>query len=63
MELFVKTRVRSEDRQKWGATVRGQSCSTLHGMLVQSFYFVSYYFLELNMMIFLKISRRPIIAG
>jgi len=39
---------------KGGATVREQPCSTLHGMFVQSFYFVSYYFLELNMMIFLK---------
>jgi len=39
---------------KRGASVRGQPCSALRGMFVQSFYFVSYYFLELNMMIFLK---------
>jgi len=39
---------------KGGATVHGQPCSALHGMFIQSFYFVSYYFLELNMMIFLK---------
>jgi len=32
-------------------------------MFIQSFYFVSYYFLELNMMIFKKNFRRPIIAG
>ena len=32
-------------------------------MFVHSFYFVNYYFLELNMMIFLKSFRRPIIAG
>ena len=48
---------------KGGATVHGQLCSTLRGMFVQSFYFVTYYFLELNMMIFLKKIRRPIIAG
>ena len=29
----------------------------------QSFYFVCYYFLEFNMMIFFKIFRRPIIVG
>jgi hypothetical protein len=32
-------------------------------MFVHSFYFVSYYFLELHLMIFFKIFRRPIIAG
>jgi len=36
---------------KKGAAVRGQPCSAFHGMFVQSFYFVSYYFLELNMRI------------
>jgi hypothetical protein len=40
--------------QKKSATVRGQPCSAFHGMFVQSFYFVSYYFLKLNMRIFLK---------
>jgi hypothetical protein len=39
---------------KQGAAVRGQPCSAPRGMFVQSFYFVSYYFLKLNMMIFLK---------
>ena len=63
MELFVETHVRSQDRQKGGATVRGQPCSTLRGMFVQSFDFVNYYFLELNIMIFKKNLRRPIIAG
>jgi len=29
---------------KGGATVRWQPCSTLYGMFVQAFYFVSYYF-------------------
>jgi hypothetical protein len=48
---------------KGGATVCGQPCITFHGMFVQAFYFVSYYFLELNMIIFLKKFRRPIIAG
>jgi hypothetical protein len=40
--------------QKKSAAVRGQPCSAFHGMFVQSFYFVSYYFLKLNMRIFLK---------
>jgi len=48
---------------KGGAIVHGQLCSALRGMFVQSFYFVSYYFLELNMMILKKKFRRPIIAG
>jgi hypothetical protein len=52
---------------KVGAAVCGQPCLTLCGMFVHSFYFVSYYFLELHlelhMMIFLKIFRRPIIVG
>jgi len=39
---------------KGGAIVRGQPCSAFCGMFDQSNYFVSYYFLELNMMIFLK---------
>jgi len=39
---------------KEGVTDRGQPCSALRGMFVQSFYFVSYYFLKLNMMTFLK---------
>ena len=37
---------------KRGVTVRGQPRSTLCDMFVISFYFVSYYFFELNMMIF-----------
>jgi hypothetical protein len=37
---------------KWGATIHGQPCSIIRGMFVQSFYFLCYYFLELNMMIF-----------
>jgi len=41
---------RAESRPpKGGATVRGQPCSTLRDMFIQSFYFISYYFLELNM--------------
>jgi hypothetical protein len=36
---------------KRGATVRRQLPSKLHGMFVQPFCFLSYYFLELNMMI------------
>jgi hypothetical protein len=63
IELFVEMHVRSQDRPKGGATVRGQPCSALRGMFIHSFYFISYYFLELNMMIFLKIFRRPIIAN
>jgi len=39
---------------KMGAVVRGQSYSTLHGMFVHSFYFASYYFLELHLMIFYR---------
>jgi len=35
---------------KRGATVHRQPLSTLHGMIVQPFYFISYYFLKLNMM-------------
>jgi hypothetical protein len=36
---------RAESRPpKGGATVRWQPCSTLRGMFVQPFYFVSYYF-------------------
>jgi hypothetical protein len=49
---------------KEGAAVRGQPCSVFCGMFDQSNYFVSYYFLELNMMIFLKKNfRRPIKAN
>ena len=39
---------------KRGAAVCGQPCSALCGMFIHSFYFISYYFLELHMMIFLK---------
>jgi hypothetical protein len=46
-----------------GATVRWQPCSTFRGMFVQPFYFVSNYFLELNMMISFLIFKRYIIAG
>jgi hypothetical protein len=46
---------------KKGATVRWQLRSTFRGMFVQPFYFISYYFLELNMMISSLIFRRPII--
>jgi len=51
------------------SAVRGQPCSAVRGMFVHSFYFVSYYFLELHLelhlMIFLPMEffRRPIIAG
>jgi hypothetical protein len=34
---------------KGGAAVCGQSFSALRGMFVHSFYFVSYYFLELHL--------------
>jgi hypothetical protein len=43
---------------KGGATIRRQPCLTLCGMFVQPFSFVSYYFLELNLMILVFISRR-----
>jgi hypothetical protein len=56
MELFVETRTDSRP-PKGGAIVRGQPCSTLHGMFVQSFYFISYYFLKLNMMIFFNFQK------
>jgi hypothetical protein len=45
-----------------GAAVRRQPHLTLHGMFVQPFSFVSYYFLELNLMISFLIFRRHIIA-
>jgi hypothetical protein len=48
---------------KGGATVCEQPCSTLCRMFVQPFSFVSYYFLELNLMILVFISRRHITAG
>jgi hypothetical protein len=44
MELFVETHVWSQDRQKGGATVCWQPRSTLCGMFIQPFYFISYYF-------------------
>jgi hypothetical protein len=55
-------------RAKWrppkkGAKVRRQPRSTLCDMFIQPFYFVSYYFLELNMMISFLIFRRHVIAG
>jgi hypothetical protein len=49
--------------RKGGVIVRWQPCSTLCGMFVQPFSFVSYYFLELNLMISFLIFRRYIIAG
>jgi hypothetical protein len=61
-ELFIETHVRSEDRQRGGAIVHRQPHLTLCGMFVQPFYFVSYYFLELNMMISFLIFRRHIIV-
>jgi len=48
---------------KWGATIHRQPRSTLCGMFVQPFSFVSYYFLELNLMISFLIFMRHIIAG
>jgi hypothetical protein len=48
---------------KGGATVRRQPRSTLRGMFIQPFSFVSYYFLKLNLMISFLIFRRHIIAG
>ena len=49
---------------KGGATVRWQPCSTLSGMFVQPFYFVSYYFYWIEYDdYFFFIFRRPIIAG
>jgi len=49
MELFVETHVLSP---KGDAAVRGQLCLVFCGMFDQSNYFISYYFLELNMLIF-----------
>jgi hypothetical protein len=40
---------------KGGTAVRGQPCSVLCGMFVHSFYFVSYYFLELHLELHLMI--------
>jgi len=57
---------RAESRPlKGGATIHWQPCSTLHGMFVQPFYFVSYYFywIEYDDYFFFLIFRRPIIAG
>ena len=51
MDLFVEMHVRSQDRQKG---VQQFVDNRAQGMFVQSFCFVTYYFLELNMMIFLK---------
>jgi hypothetical protein len=48
---------------KGGATVHRQPLSTLHGMFVQPFYFISYYFLKFNMMNSFLIFKRHIIAG
>jgi hypothetical protein len=56
MELFVEMHVRSEDHHK------GVQHFVVR-IFVPPFYFVSYYFLELNMMISFLIFRRPIIAG
>jgi hypothetical protein len=47
---------------KEGVVVRGQPCSAFCGMFDQSVYFISYYFLDLNIMILKKTNRRPIIA-
>ena len=62
IELFVETHMRSED-------AKGRCNSSLTTVLNTSWYvrstiyFVSYYFLELNMMISFLIFRRHIIAG
>jgi len=48
---------------KGGPTVHHQPRSTHRGMFVQPFYFVSYYFFELNMMISFLIFKRHIIVG
>jgi len=40
---------------KGGAAVRVQPCSALCGMFVHSFYFVSYYFIELHLELHLMI--------
>jgi hypothetical protein len=48
---------------KEGVTVRSQLYSTFHCMFVQLFYLLTYYFLELNMMISFLIFRRYIIVG
>ena len=48
---------------KGSATVHRQPRSTHRGMFVQPFYFVSYYFLELNMMIYFLIFKRHIIVS
>ena len=55
-------------RAKWrlskgGVTVRRQLHSTLRGMFVQPFSFVSYYFLELNLIISFLIFKRHIIVS
>jgi len=55
---------RAESRPpKGGTTVRWQPCSTLRGMFVQPFYFVSYYFYWIEYDDYFFIFRRPIIAG
>jgi hypothetical protein len=43
---------------KEGATVRQQQHSIFFGMFVQPFSFISYYFLELNLVLLVFISRR-----
>ena len=52
LQPFFSLQATSFGPPKGDATVCGQPCLTLRCMFVQSFYFVSYYFLELNMMIF-----------
>jgi hypothetical protein len=63
MELFVETHMRSEDRQKGVQQFVDNHAQHFVICSFNHFYFVSYYFLELNMMIFFLIFRRPIIAG
>ena len=53
MELFVETHVRSQDRQK--GVQQFVDNRALRGMFVHSFYFVSYYFLELHLELHLMI--------
>jgi hypothetical protein len=48
---------------KRGVTVHRQPRLALRGMFIQPFYFICYYFLELNMMIFFLIFRRHIIIS
>jgi hypothetical protein len=62
MELFVEMHVQSENRQK-GVQQFIDNCAQYFVVCQQPFSIVSYYFLELNLMVLIFISRRHITAS